>query len=448
MTEKPVSHGSKHLQRTGRKKRGGRDRAIARTLATDVSVGSQDAIATTKAAHKPGVMDLFQQRISASGLPIAPQFLSAARRAELENSEDNLADAEASLLQAESTPPTPTMGSGATSARPLAPAVHAGASPIERAPVPRIESITPSALAPTFPANAPAHPQTVPSPSLGASPRAPINSGPAPIRGVIAADSLVFPEIARSREEFVAQPTEWDARALFDASLVNTHSSPADSREARLPADRSRWPMRPADHRTSRWWLGSAFAIAIAVSLLVFDYRALLATRAAPISSPPLHTEASGTHHGLTETRKSINLPDGKRIDVRINGPIANLVAYLMNRAAPIGQSFLLDEITFEQATSEVSPQSAEQIRQIAQILQAYPNTKARIDGHIEASNDTINARLITAERAATVRAAIVLHGIDHGRIEARGVAADRSTSASPLQSARHHRIELVITSR
>jgi outer membrane protein OmpA-like peptidoglycan-associated protein len=463
--EDPASDAAKKLKQVGPHKRVGRNAAHAKESSTSQSSRTRSPTVRTRASDQPDVMDLFQQRISAPGLPIAPQFLSAKRRAELDRSSADLTAPQAASNEAETDAAVDEFQSipaswseGIQPRRPEPVTVYVDiptgellgdhdTSPLSGDSPPPMEEDEHASKAPAVQANLTAAKSTheAPPPAQGAAPRAPISASQPSVRSVIAADSLVFPEIARPREGLLPHGLESGPLQLTASDIADHHRLTRGEDEASPIGSYARMPRLPRGRWIARWWLAPAIAIAIVASLFIFDYRALLATRGAPTQ-----TEAIRTPNASPDARKSINLPGGKKIDVRADGTVAHLAAYLINRAAPIGQSFFLDEVTFEHDSSELSPKSAEQIRQIAQILQAYPNAKARIEGHAERSNETINARLITAERAAAVKAALAMHGIDHGRLDSRGLSADRAASVddSPEQRLPNRRIDMVITGR
>ncbi len=403
MTKKFPTDGGRDKKGAGLRKRGARSATNDESLETVALPARHGADATTKAADS--VMDLFQQRLSGSGLPIAPQFLSAARRAELAGPAATIADSHAEEIEPDSMPDvaedpqyvseawppiyTPSAPQPVTvfldfpdeerSAEP-----NDCAAPLDAPDSPALEkkaaSVTQAGETNTPPADLtgatsqpmPPRPPTVVTQAHGTTaPRAAVGATAPPVRGVIATDSLVFPEIARPRTEGNAPRNELDTLEGVDFGHVEPGSIFADERGAPLIDAPSHTAKRLGDHWRSRWWLAPTIGIAFIVSLFVFDYRALLENRAAPITGHTPRAAAIRPSTGSDETWKSISLPSGKQIEARSDGPIANLVDYLANRAAPLGQTFVLDEITFERDTSDLSPNSEPQIRQIAQVLHA-----------------------------------------------------------------------------
>ncbi len=287
-------------------------------------------------------------------------------------------------------------------------------------------------------------PEPMPDPEWGWRERLP---------GRIPADSLVFPEITRSAELHAdvsrsadESPTQ-SPRILSEESAIRMTGGGMLSTVVPFHA-----PKPPGGKSISRWWLAPTLVLAVVVALFIFDYRAAVEKRGAiaPSGTPAADIERPATAAPTIGPRKTIELPGGRQLEARANGAIANLVTYLSEPGAAPGRAFVLDEVVFERDTSILTPLSEEQMRQVAQVMQAFPRTKARIESHTEASSDATGSRLITAERAATVKAALILLGVEDARLESRGMAAERpvATGDAPEDKARNRRIELILTSR
>ncbi|MFN0303296.1 MAG: OmpA family protein [Burkholderiales bacterium] len=271
--------------------------------------------------------------------------------------------------------------------------------------------------------------------------------------GAIPADSLVFPELTRSVALHAGGSSSINENPTQSPHIVSEEAVSRMSGGGVLSTVVPfHAPKPPGGKSISRWWLAPTLVVAVVVSLFIFDYRAALEKRGAiaPSGTLPAEAERPAAAAPTIGPRKTIDLPGGKQLEARANGAIANLVTYLSEPGAAPGRAFVLDEVVFERDTSILTAVSEEQMRQVAQIMQAFPRTKARIESHMEASGDTTGSRLITAERAATVKAALILLGIEDARLESRGMAAERPIASgdSPDDKAKNRRIELILTSR
>jgi outer membrane protein OmpA-like peptidoglycan-associated protein len=147
---------------------------------------------------------------------------------------------------------------------------------------------------------------------------------------------------------------------------------------------------------------------------------------------------------------KSVDLPGGQKLDAPEGGLIASLSAYLSEPDAPAGKAFVMEAVSFERDSATLAPTSENQLRQLADVLSAYPRVKVRVEGHTDVSGDTATVRALSAERAATIKAALIMAGVADERIQSQGFGAERPLTKEQTAAAKasNRRVELVIAER
>jgi outer membrane protein OmpA-like peptidoglycan-associated protein len=134
-------------------------------------------------------------------------------------------------------------------------------------------------------------------------------------------------------------------------------------------------------------------------------------------------------------------LPSGTEIRMPSNGIETRLVGLL---EGPGGSEewFEFDRLLFETNSANLRPESQDQLRNVAAILIAYPDTEAKIGGYTDNSGDPSSNLQLSQERAANVKGALVNLGVGADRLEAEGYGeqhpvASNSTEAGRAQNRR-----------
>lgn len=108
-------------------------------------------------------------------------------------------------------------------------------------------------------------------------------------------------------------------------------------------------------------------------------------------------------------------------------------------------QSVILDNITFESNSSELSPSSEDGINSIVNFLNTYPEAVVIIDGHTDDTGDPEYNMTLSKMRADAVKKALVEKGVAGGRIKTEGYGATRPLYPNDSEENRalNRRVEL-----
>jgi outer membrane protein OmpA-like peptidoglycan-associated protein len=129
------------------------------------------------------------------------------------------------------------------------------------------------------------------------------------------------------------------------------------------------------------------------------------------------------------------HLPTNVDLNVPERGVESQVIEYLNDPSKQVEPAvwFNFDRLLFETGSATLKPESEDQLKNIAQILKAYPSVKMKIGGYTDnTGNPEANLKL-SQERATNVRDAIVALGISPDRVTAEGYGeqfpvADNST--------------------
>ena len=111
---------------------------------------------------------------------------------------------------------------------------------------------------------------------------------------------------------------------------------------------------------------------------------------------------------------------------------------------------FSFDRLQFENDSTTLTPASNEQLRNIAEILKAYPNVNVKIGGYTDnVADDAYNMKL-SQERATNTMNQIAALGVAPSRMEAEGYGENNpiADNSTPDGRQRNRRVDIRVTEK
>jgi OmpA-OmpF porin, OOP family len=129
---------------------------------------------------------------------------------------------------------------------------------------------------------------------------------------------------------------------------------------------------------------------------------------------------------------------------------ISGIVVFLRDSSQSTPRTFSLNELNFASGSSALSTQAQSTVQQLAQALQAHPNSRVRIQGNTDnMGNAQLNAKL-SLDRANSIAGALTAAGIARDRIETAGMGAESPIADNSSEEGRrlNRRTDIVILTR
>ncbi len=145
-------------------------------------------------------------------------------------------------------------------------------------------------------------------------------------------------------------------------------------------------------------------------------------------------------------------LPSGVELNIPEFGVENKLIAFIEDAKLPVDEKtwFTFDRLTFETGKATLKPESEEQLRNIAEILKAYPKVSIKLGGYTDNVGDP-NANLeLSGQRAEAVMADLVEMGIEAKRLQAEGYGQEHPVADNNTEEgrAKNRRIDLRVTAK
>jgi OmpA-OmpF porin, OOP family len=139
---------------------------------------------------------------------------------------------------------------------------------------------------------------------------------------------------------------------------------------------------------------------------------------------------------GTTSALVTRALPGNVTLKFAPGGIEDVLSVYLASPARGVS-SFEFDRIGFETGSATLTPQSLEQLRNVAAILNAYPKASVTVAGHTDNIGDEVGNRVFSRARAESVVEVLADAGVAPGRMRADGFGSQKPIASNMTESGR-----------
>ena len=201
-------------------------------------------------------------------------------------------------------------------------------------------------------------------------------------------------------------------------------------------------PVAPPPERTGMRWLPLALAALIALGLLW----GLRGRRPGGNVGDVTTHAANAVDRGLQQ----LTLPGGGNISVAPGSINYNLAKFLGDPSSQVPKTFVFDNLNFQAATTELTPESQPTVNNLASVLKAYPNSRVQLVGYTDNTGAPDANQTLSQNRADAVKSILVNQGVSADRITTQGQGQNNPVASNDSEDGRlrNRRTELVVSSK
>jgi OmpA-OmpF porin, OOP family len=194
-----------------------------------------------------------------------------------------------------------------------------------------------------------------------------------------------------------------------------------------------------------KWLLPLLLLLGLIALLAYFMGRREPEPTAAPATAPIV----AGADLGAFMDR---NLPNGVTLHIPANGVENKLLAFIEDKGKPVSPTtwFSFDRLEFETNASTLKPSSQEQVRNIAEIMKAYPQVTVKFGGYTDNTGSPDKNLQLSRERASSAMNQVAALGVDASRLTAEGYGEQNpiADNATDEGRQRNRRVDINVTAK
>lgn len=145
-------------------------------------------------------------------------------------------------------------------------------------------------------------------------------------------------------------------------------------------------------------------------------------------------------------------LSSGVELNIPANGIESNLIKFIEDKGKAVDKTtwFNFDRLLFETGSSRLTANSQEQVRNMAEILKAYPGVNIKLGGYTDNTGKATSNLKLSGERANAVMRSLASLGIASNRLEAEGYGQSNPVASNdtPAGRAENRRIAVRVTKK
>lgn len=147
----------------------------------------------------------------------------------------------------------------------------------------------------------------------------------------------------------------------------------------------------------------------------------------------------------------TLKLKDGKELLVGENS-VENRLVRFIESDDPVDKTtwFSLDRLFFETGKNTLKPESQEQLQNIVNIMEAYPDINIKLGGYTDNTGSDETNNKLSQERAEVAMQELINLGADAARLEAEGYGPQHpiASNDTPEGRAQNRRIDVRVTQK
>ncbi|MFD2932890.1 DUF937 domain-containing protein [Spirosoma flavum] len=145
-------------------------------------------------------------------------------------------------------------------------------------------------------------------------------------------------------------------------------------------------------------------------------------------------------------------LPSGYELNIPENGIENNLVKFIEDKSRPVDKTtwFNFGRLLFDTGKATLKPNSIEEVKNIAEILKAFPGVDIKIGGYTDNTGSADINKKLSQERADAVMAELVKLDIAKSRLAAEGYGPEHPAATNDTEAGRaeNRRIAVRVTKK